>query len=93
MHRKGGGEIGTRNKNKRVNEPTPTPKSHNVLIGSRASSPTTKHIKTKIKQNVHIHKLTHSSQTQKCTKGDHSPQLAQQIPMYYLKMINTKVYS
>ena len=33
-----------KNKNKRVNDRTPTPKSHNVLIGSRESSPTAKHI-------------------------------------------------
>ena len=34
-----------KNKNKRGDDPTPIPKSHNVLIGSWESSPTTQHTK------------------------------------------------
>ena len=65
-----------KNKNKRVDDPTPTPKSHNVLIGSWESSLTTEHTKIKktkshtrhTKQNkhtqdtklAHIYKLAHS---------------------------------
>ena len=55
-------------KNKRKGEmtPTPTPKSHNVLIGSHESSPTHKNKENKIKHKTYkidkyIHKLTHSS--------------------------------
>ena len=38
-----------KNKRKRGDDPTPTPKSHNVLIGSRESSPTHKNKDNKIK--------------------------------------------
>ena len=53
-------------KKKRGDDLTPTPKSHNVLIGSRESSPTHKNKENKIKNNrtplnnkiTHIYKLT-----------------------------------
>ena len=53
------------NKKKRGNDPTPTPKSHNVPIGSRESSPTHKNKENKIKHKTYkidkyIHNLTHS---------------------------------
>ena len=47
-------------------DPTPTPKSHNVLIGSCEPSPTHKNKENKIKHkknkknDKNIHKLTHS---------------------------------
>ena len=54
-----------KNKKKRGDDPTPTPKSHNVLIESRESSPTHKNKEDKIKHKTYkidkyIHKLTHS---------------------------------
>jgi len=50
-------------------DPTATPKSHYVLIGSRESSPTHKNKENKIKYmtykiDKYVHKLTHSSKTQ-----------------------------
>ena len=54
-----------KNKKKRGDDPTPTPKSHNVLIGSRESSTKHKNKENKIKHKTYkidkyIHKLTHS---------------------------------
>jgi len=54
-----------KNKRKRGDDPTPTPKSHNVLIGSRESSPTNKNKENKIEHKIYkidknINKLTHS---------------------------------
>ena len=56
-----------KNKRKRGDDPTPTPKSHNVLIGSCEPSPTHKNKENKIKNkektykiDTYIHKLAHS---------------------------------
>jgi len=51
-----------KNKNKRGDDPIPTPKSHNILIGSHESSPTTKTHKNKenkITHETHKTKQTH----------------------------------
>ena len=58
-------KIFSQNKDKRGDNPIPTPKSHNVLIGSCESSPTHKNKEDKIKHKTYkidkyIHKLTHS---------------------------------
>ena len=41
-----------KNKKKRGDDTTPTSKSHNILIGSRESSPTHKNRENKIKHNT-----------------------------------------
>ena len=52
-------------KNEKKRGDDPTPKSHNVLIGRRESSPAQKNKENKIKHKTYkidkyIHKLTHS---------------------------------
>ena len=60
-------KIFTKIKQKMGDDPTPTPKSHNVLIGSRESSPTHKNKenknKHKKKKMKNIHKLTQQVST------------------------------